>query len=566
MAVADIRHRWDGEASALVHRIRPVLKLLDVSDDGLDAAAADAAGLTTWLTDNVQIPEWPTENLLTAARECYDDYGMGFRARRVLGGRAELPKWNSALLALGDRYEEIDNPHAEVQARRHLDESARLLRAFARHVATADADVGIVEQGELFARVNAVHENLETDPEWRHLLVRWSRDWWEVPFDAVFDALRERYKNIEEVRGPHLDPVVYVSTLDELRSALERGEVDLEPDPLEVARGNQNRLKDAVRGVRELYEAWLEKTGVEPPSGENAPEARLDDSMYLREWPEDDLVERAKNGIAHGGFCAAVEGCTTMEEARAKLGITREDLERVRVENQRGKERRKRTVKVAEVDHVIGGPVSYGELFERLKRDLPEPRGPNAHLDEITSLSESSPGPAVGPKPPRGGSEVVRGGGKTWHLYGSPHLPELVGIVGEMHAFRFLRAKFGIERSAWVSESSTRVVDLLDGEKDETSDSHGYDFRFTYEGITWCVEVKATTGHGTSFDLPSSELDAASRIAPRKDERWRILRVRMALSEHPEFDWLPNPFEPGSGELLRLRQGGVTVEYTRSDV
>ena len=108
--------------------------------------------------------------------------------------------------------------------------------------------------------------------------------------------------------------------------------------------------------------------------------------------------------------------------------------------------------------------------------------------------------------------------------------------------------------------------DLLDGEKDETSDSHGYDFRFTYEGITWCVEVKATTGHGTSFDLPSSELDAASRIAPRKDERWRILRVRMALSEHPEFDWLPNPFEPGSGELLRLRQGGVTVEYTRSDV
>ena len=134
-----------------------------------------------------------------------------------------------------------------------------------------------------------------------------------------------------------------------------------------------------------------------------------------------------------------------------------------------------------------------------------------------------------------------------------------------MHAFRFLRAKFGIERGAWVSESSARVVDLLDGEKDKTSDSHGYDFRFTYEGITWRVEVKATTGHGTSFDLPSSELDAASRIAPRKHERWRILRVRMALSAQPEFDWLPNPFEPGAGKLLRLRQGGVTVKYARSD-
>ena len=132
-----------------------------------------------------------------------------------------------------------------------------------------------------------------------------------------------------------------------------------------------------------------------------------------------------------------------------------------------------------------------------------------------------------------------------------------------MQAFRFLKAKFGIDESAWVSEFRNRIVPLLDAEKDETSDSHGYDFRFTHEQVTWCVEVKATTGDGTSFELPSSELSAASRIAPRKDERWRVLRVRQALSERPECDWLPNPFEPGARECLRLREGGVTVEYKR---
>ena len=58
---------------------------------------------------------------------------------------------------------------------------------------------------------------------------------------------------------------------------------------------------------------------------------------------------------------------------------------------------------------------------------------------------------------------------------------------------------------------------------------------------------------------------AARRIAARKDERWRILRVRRAFSEQPEFDWLPNPFEPGAGERLRLGEGGVTVKYALSD-
>ena len=134
-----------------------------------------------------------------------------------------------------------------------------------------------------------------------------------------------------------------------------------------------------------------------------------------------------------------------------------------------------------------------------------------------------------------------------------------------MHAFRFLKAKYGIDERAWVSEFRTRVVPLLKDEKDETSDSHGYDFRFTHEGVTWCVEVKATTGDGTSFELPSSELNAASRIAPREDERWCILRVRQALSERPECDWLPNPFAPGGGERLRLQQGGVTVQYALAD-
>lgn len=559
VALANIRHLWDVGTSMLVHRIRPVLQLVDVSRDGLDDAAKDTSGLTKWLSENVEIVGWPTEELLVAARECYDDFGMGLAAWRRLGDDAELPKWNEALRALGDKYEQVANARAEAQAKRYLDEAARLLRAFARHVATAEDSVNIEDQGKLFSRIKAVHEQLAKDPRWPRLCVQWSDRYWRVPFDAVLDALREQYGEIPEAE-PHLGVMEGVTTIGEFRLRLEACGTALDPDPRELARRNQYRFRRAVREVRELYEAWVQEEGAVLAASARGPEPRLGDSMYLRDWPEDDLFERAKKVVAHAGFHAAVDGCTTIEEMRKQLGVC--DI-RGKTGTRGGADSRpiQGAVDIAGVRVPIGSTDDdYRDLFERLKKlpDQPLQEGGIGVLSHETEVV--GPPPAGGGKQPND-NEVGRKPPKTSHLRPSPQLTELVGVVGEMHAFRLLQDKFGIDESAWVSEFRTKVVPLLDGEEDVTSDSHGYDFQFTYERTTWCVEVKATTGDGTSFDLPSSELNAASRIAPRKDERWCILRVRQALSERPECDWLPNPFEPDAGKHLRLRQGSMTVEY-----
>ena len=94
---------------------------------------------------------------------------------------------------------------------------------------------------------------------------------------------------------------------------------------------------------------------------------------------------------------------------------------------------------------------------------------------------------------------------------------------------------------------------------------HGFDFRFGHKGIRWCVEVKATKGENLSFELGISEIDAATRIARQSADshRWRILRVRKALTEKPEIDWLPNPFEKGFEKNFRLHRGGMVVSYAR---
>lgn len=565
-AVADIRLRWSGETSMLVDRIRPVVTLLHVSDAGLEDAATDVDGLKVWLSD--MIPQWSSEELVAAARGSHDDFEMGFQAWQALGDTAELPNWNAALAALGAEYVQIKNDRAADQANRHLQITARSLRAVARHVAkTAGNAAEDDDQEELFRRITAAHERIETGAEWSSRCAEWSGRYWEVPFDTVLDTLRVRFEETPAVK-PYLGAFEGVGNIDEFNSALEHRGVALTPDPLEVARGNQHRLADIIDSLWEFYEAWLATAGGNSAQRADPVQPDLDASMYLSEWTATDLLERALQATDDPRFLEACAGCTTIEEVPATLNIPGETLERTRKERlrqTRRKEREQRTFDVAGQPYEVGGPETYAALFARLQ-ELPEPIGPRADRDDFASLKDPpAERPFRPPSKPTAGTDSDVTTHKTIQLYGSPHAAGLVGVVGEMHAFRFLQSSFGIDESAWVSESRTQVLPLWEGEADKTSDSLGYDFRFDHDGKTWCVEVKSTTEDGTSFDLSSGQINIASRLANSRDRAWRILRVRRALAEEPEFDWLPNPFEDGARDRLRLRRGSMTVEYTLAD-
>ena len=262
-AVADIRLR----IGKPLDRIRPVAQLLGVSDDGLEAAATDADRLNGWLSDKV--PHWPTEDLMAAARECYDDFEMGFRARKVLGDDAELPKWNKVLAALGGEYRPVENERAADQTTRHLMMMARSLRAFARHVANGS---GVKDPVRLFSYIRAVHEGFVMDPGW-------SRHWWTVPFPAVLGALRDQYEVIPETQE-------YLGALadadgskefgpSEFREALERQGVVLEPDPLDDARRNERRVRRVLGSYVEGVPGLVRETRRGPGSHRTGSGGRL---------------------------------------------------------------------------------------------------------------------------------------------------------------------------------------------------------------------------------------------------------------------------------------------------
>lgn len=543
--LADVRHHWAGNTSFVVDRIRPVLALLGISSVGLEAAATDPERLTEWLTLN--LPQWPTQDALVAARRSPDDRAMGEAAWRALGKDAELPAWNRALAELGERYAAVANRGAANQVAAHLDEATPYLRAFARYVAVA------ADNPALFHAMESVTTSFVVPDEW-------STTWWEVPFMAVLGALRAGYAAIP-VAEKELEVLGEAASIESLGLAFKARGISIDPSPYETAALNRDHLAEILARVHELHRAWLELHNL-PPVAADPPRlpSELAAAAYLRAWTEAELIAMVLGIIDDAEFTAACHGCASQNQIRDRLGLDSTVIDAQREERLRREqefERRGRTFNVAGESFEVGTN-SYANLFERLC-GLPAPAGPRASQDRLTPLGNANPGGGTA-----GGGP---GGLKTSHRRPSPALRELVGVVGEVHAYRFLRTEFGtdtVTRDAWVSELRLKVLPLVPGEADPTSDGYGFDFKFRHRGKLWHVEVKATQGDEPQFDLGISEIEAASRLARVKDGRWRILRVCNALTEHPTFEWLPNPFEEGFRKHFRLRKGGMMVSYARS--
>ena len=536
---------WSENTNLLANRIRPVLALLGTPRNEFERAATKLETLKEWLDANVQ--QWPMAKILEAARQSHDDYAMGLATWHALGDIAALPNWNVVLSELGQPYVAVENEAADQQADAHLNEIRPLLLAFARYVAV---EVG---KPELFRELDTFSQNFQVCTEWR-------QQWWEVPFSAVIDAMRVGYSKILNEKR-YLDLLEGIEYADDLRATLQRLEIAIDPDPYEIAHQNRSRFERSLCGVYDLYRAWMTQEGSEPimPEPPRLP-ADLDPEAYLRQWSETEAIARSIRIIENKAFASACDGCFSLVEIRCRLQLDAKVVEtkcQERQERKREKERQDRTVDIAGMAFEKGS-TDYGQLWEHLK-NLTTPIGPDARKDEFTPLEK----PINASQSDQNGSNR-----KSVDLQRtSPERRELVGIVGEMHAFRFLRSEFGsdfVTRDAWVSVNRLNVFQPVAGEPNVTNDSLGFDFRFSRNGKHWHVEVKSTISDALQFELGISEIKAAIRMSSEvQGKRWRILRIRNTLSDQPEFDWLPNPFHEQYESLFHKDKSGMRISYTR---
>ena len=544
-AFADVRSHWAGNTGWLASRIRPVAVLLAAAMEEFELAALDAESLTNWLAKSV--PQWEARKLTSAARRCRDNHSMGLEAWRALGDVAQLPAWNAVLERLGGEYEPVENKDVENQTAAHLETMRPLLQAVSRHIAISSDDP------DLFPRIESATSGFGAPDGW-------SKHWWEVPFSAVLNALFRHWGEAAAEFGS--DALSWVASVEELRTALVERGVEIDFDPYETARINRERFGKLFLEVQDLHRTWTEAQSPEFEVPNRPVPTDLGAEAYLRRWSEAELWRCALSVLRDKRFIAACGDFAQPSEVRERLGI---DEAAVAAKRQERLEREKDAARKPKKMEIAGAffeieTIDYAELLREHIDNLVEPTGPRAKDDEFTPLGTHGGHGGSG-----GGSGTKLRGS---HRQSSPEEDLVVGVVGEMHAYRYLRKEFGgraIRARAWVSKTRLKVLPLVEGEPDDTSDGHGFDFRFSHDGIRWHIEVKAARGDEPSFDLGISEIQAATDTAGRRSDRlrWRILRVRNVLSRHPGFDWLPNPFEDGFRSHFRLHQGGMRVSYVR---
>lgn len=542
-SLADIRRRWTEDIDSLIKRVEPVLWLFEVSTDELDGIK-DSQRLKKWLSDN--FPQW--RELYSKARGCLDDHEMGKATWLKFGDDAQLSKWNAMLKKLGRVPVKNDDNGGQTEA--HIEEVEPLLRGLARHVAIQAKSPG------LFLEIEDISRNFQADQDW-------SEQWWEVPFEVVLKALCADYAKLPDVER-YLSAFENVEKIEDLRAIFEKRGIGTESDPYETYRWNKDQFDKMFGEFYGLYEIWREDSGLEATSsGALQAPKELDAAAYLNDWQDVELFEQSFAIIENDQFREACAGCASLDEIREQLKLTperveakREKLRRREVKKKQEKYRKEQTHRVAGIDFVVG-ETSYEELFEHIK-SLPEPDAPYPVPSEFTLLKEI-PDTGNDNSGGRGGG----GGSYSPRSVESRGLDDLVGVAGEAYAFRYLQAMFkdAVTRDSWVSKNRLKCLPLAGKEQDGTDDSFGYDFSFPHQGENWHVEVKATMGDETQFDLGVTEIEAAIRIAQRSSEQWRVLRVRQALSEEPKFDWLPNPFKEGFRKHFRLLRSGMRVSY-----
>ncbi len=136
---------------------------------------------------------------------------------------------------------------------------------------------------------------------------------------------------------------------------------------------------------------------------------------------------------------------------------------------------------------------------------------------------------------------------------------DLLGLAGEIHAYRALRRKYGsgvVGPSSWKSENSRKVYP-----ENPADDGFGCDFEIHAESRTYYIEVKASQGTEESLELGSSEVELALEKAGKRREAFQILHVVNALSQTPSFRLLPNPYDKRYREKYRFEDAGLRLRY-----
>lgn len=552
----DMREHWRGDLGPIIEMLIPLLMILRPDANIGELVELDSDDAVTEFLCRFDNGVFDGKSLVQMARESRDMFDFGGRAFLLFGDSVQLSAWNAALSRRAQQ--PLLNIDAKVTFKAHLAASAQILRSLLATLIARRPEIGTFRA--LSERLDALAcpEEFETD-------------YWDVSFCLALSATLPLFQHWGATPEEIAAIRAAVST-EGLTDQLAATGVDVELDPLVVARDNRERLRHALVRLQQIGLAWA--LGIDYPNpvdwesrGEGYLEhlsVDVEATAFTRIWAEQDvwsLLRKLPVDQPSTEFWRLVAAASSLDDLVVRLGLSHDALNTAHTKLDALREEARRRKKVVEVcgKEFDGSEDNLSGLWAHICTGLPaEDLGELAPVDlkKLSSL-ENVTTRSKGKRKDREPSSKP----KPKHL--SKSMENLIGLSGEIHAFRMLQNTYGaaaVSASSWVSGNSSLVFP-----DNKTDDGKGCDFVIALEGRTYFIEVKASEGDNESFVLGSSEIRLAMELAKkssrRRKESFLVLRVSNALTATPSFQLLPNPYDQKYQSLFVIEEADARVRY-----
>jgi hypothetical protein len=552
----DVREHWRGDLGQIIEMLVPLLTILKPEANIGELVELDTDEAVMEFLDHLQDERLDGKTLVRMARESSDMFEFGSRAFDLFGDAVQMSHWNGAL----SRRDEppLVNSGARDAFKAHIAATSQVLRSVLAGIVDRRTDGG--SYSELASQLDAL-----TCPD------KFETDFWDVSYKqalaVVISLLRQWQASADEIAA-FRDAASKGELIDRLAAA----GVDVTFDPIQAARDNRERLRRALIQLQQIGLAWALESGYPNPADwESRVEGYLDSlaaaveaSVFTRVWRDEEiwaLLQTLPVDAASATFWTAIAAVSNFDELVGKLSIPSDALANAKAKLDALREDARRRKKAIEVcgKEFDGSDDNFSALWAHICAGLPtdvlSELAP-VDLKKTSSLEEIVPRPATKPK-----EKEPKNKPKQKHL--SKAMENLIGLSGEIHAFRMLQRTYGessVSATSWVSENSLYVFP-----DNKADDDRGCDFIVTLPERTYFVEVKSSEGDQESFTLGSSQIRLAMQLAKKSRRRRResfvVLRIANALTTAPSFQLLPNPYDQRYQSQFEIEDADARVRY-----
>ncbi len=547
----EVQQTWLGNIAWRIRLARPVILLFHPNSDTslLDEVSTEeqfqaALGSFTYSTLD-------TETVNSIVKNANGFKLAGNQFWELLGEQAQLSNWNEALSQSG--VSKIINEQAEVEFQSHVSSIVNLLNSIIRWAMRTKPGLGT------FKELNKSLLEIDCPSEYREI-------YWVVEFQHVF---KEVISVIKGWRLNHsvIDKLINSKSAEDLREKLEKLGLEPDLDPIQIHADNKVKFFSILEEVKKVAIAWCLKNsadvgnwGKDDTIFETQLVGELSSSAYIHTWDDEKcfhILRKLNRSSAQKDLWDAIDTASSVNELKNSLKISEAEVKKAhkKLEQYKQKQtREKMKVKICGSEFV-NSEDNLGSLWDHICSSIDTNNVPTLGLDHLVDLEDQE---STRIHRPRGWNPT---GNKKSMGRLSRSMENLIGFVGEIHAFRSLMKFYGdniVTPSDWISAYS---LHLYPGNT-SVDDGFGCDFVVRLDnGNERYIEVKATQGDNEVLELGPSEVELALDVANRRKKEFVILHVLNALSENPIFRLLPNPYSKKFKSKYRFEEAGLRVKY-----